>query len=119
MKKANTYVISSRSVPGEEEDLALLAVLVCDEVEVVDGVAALVGWEAVGELFVAVVGLPEPLQLDLHRLLVDLEHDEPEAPPRLQVRELDLAVIVHRQTRRRVGLQQFNSFTLIDREPTC
>ena len=87
-------------IPGEEEDLALLAVLIGYEVEVVDSVATLIWREAVCEFFVAVTGLTEPFHLDLHRLVVDLEHDEPEAPSRLQVREFDLAVIMHCQARR-------------------
>jgi hypothetical protein len=92
-------------VPGEEEYLALLAVLGGGEVEVVYCVAALVGGQAVCEVAVSLAGPPEALHLDLHGLLVDLEHDEPEAPARLQLLELDLARVVHRQPGRRVRLK--------------
>jgi hypothetical protein len=34
------------NIPGDEEDLAVLAVLVGDELEVVDGVAACIRWVA-------------------------------------------------------------------------
>jgi hypothetical protein len=97
-------------LPGEEEDLALLAVLDGGEVEVVDRVAALVGGEAVGEVAVALVRSAEAVHLDLHVRVVDPEHDEPEAPPRLQLPELHLALVVHRKAGRRVRLQTTSHF---------
>ena len=93
-----------RYAPGDEEDLALLAVLDGDEVEVEDGVAALVLGHGAGEVGVGVARLPQPVHHHLLRLLVDLERDEPEATLRLELQELELALVAHGHPRRRVRL---------------
>jgi hypothetical protein len=92
------------NISGDEEDLALLAVLVRDELEVVDGVAALGGWHGLREVVVGLARLPHPVHHHLLRLPVDLERDEPEAPLRLEVLELELALVAHSHPRRRVRL---------------
>ena len=61
-------------VPGDEEDLALLAILVRGEVEVEDGVAALVGGEGGGEVFVTFLRAAELFHH--HLLALDPEDDE-------------------------------------------
>jgi hypothetical protein len=63
-------------IPRDEEDLALLASLLGDEVEVVDAVSALVGGEGGGEVVVGEVGLTELLDDDLLLLLVYPEDEE-------------------------------------------
>ncbi|CAA6668856.1 unnamed protein product [Spirodela intermedia] len=93
-------------VPGDEEDLALVAVLVGDEVEVVDGVAALFGGEGGAEVVVGLLREADPLYRHLLDPLLDLEHYEPVVPLRLQLQELELALVVHRHPRRRVRLRR-------------
>ncbi|CAA7405762.1 unnamed protein product [Spirodela intermedia] len=93
-------------VPGDEEDLALVAVLVGDEVEVVDGVTALFGGEGGAEVVIGLLREADPLYRHLLDPLLDLEHYEPVVPLRLQLQELELALVVHRHPRRRVRLRR-------------
>lgn len=91
-------------LPRNEEDFALLTVLVRGEVEIIDRVPALVGRQARGEVVVGFVWAPELLHRHLLNLLIDLEHDESVVPLRFQLQELELAIIVHGHPRSRIGL---------------
>jgi hypothetical protein len=89
--------------PRDEEDLTLLAAddaVRGRELEVVHAVPALVLRQRRDELLVARAGAAQLLHRDLLRLLVQLEHDEPERLPPLQLQELELALLAHRHTRR-------------------
>ena len=91
-------------LPRDEEDLALLAVLIRDKVKIKHCVAALVGGQAGGEVLIALTWLSQPINHHLLHLLIDLEHDETEAPLRLKFQELEFAFITHGHSRRRVRL---------------
>lgn len=94
-------------LPCDEDDLALLAPLLSTEVVVVDAVpAVVVGGEGVGEVSVADVGLAELVHHDLLLLLVDLEDDEAVGVLVLELQEFALAVFVHGNPGRHVGLHR-------------
>lgn len=81
-------------LPGDEEDLALLAVVDGDEVEVKDGVAAVVGGQRGDELVVALAGAAHLVHHDGAGPLVDLvDHEAVHLLP-LHLREPPLALLL-------------------------
>lgn len=64
--------------PCNEENLALLAVLFGGEIEIIDGVAALICGQTGSEIVVAFIRPAELLHHNL--LLLNFEHNEPVAP---------------------------------------
>ena len=81
-------------IPCDEEDLALLAVLLGDEVVVEDGVPALIGGEAGGKVIVVEHRLAHLLHHHHLLLLVDLVDDEAVRPLGLELQEPALAVVI-------------------------
>jgi hypothetical protein len=86
-------------LPGDEEDLALLTILISDKVKVEDSVTALIGWEGIGEVVICLLRLPQFLHHNLLYFLINLEDDESEVPLCLQLLEPQLAVIMHCHSR--------------------
>ena len=82
-------------LPRDEEDLALLAVLISDEVKIKHCVAAVVRGQAGCEIIIALIFFPNPVHHHLLHLLIDLEHDEAEAPLRFEFLELEFAVVAN------------------------
>ena len=89
-------------LPGDEEDLALLAVVDGDEVEVEDGVAAVVAGQRGDELLVPFPGAAHLVHQHGARPLVDLEHHEAVHLLPLHLHEPALALLLHVHTLRRL-----------------
>lgn len=60
-------------LPCNEKNFAFLAVLMSDEIKIIDSIAALVGWERRREIVIRVTGATEFLYHNL--LVIDLEYD--------------------------------------------
>jgi len=107
-------------LPGDEEDLALLAVVDGDEVEVEDGVAAVVAGQRGDELLVPLPGAAHLVHQHGARPLVDLEHHEAVHLLPLHLHEPALALLLHVHPLRR--LQTTHARTrraqnAVDRQP--
>jgi hypothetical protein len=92
-------------VPGDEEDLALLAVVDGDEVEVEDGVAAVVTWQRGHELLVPLPGAAHPVHQHGARPLVDPVHHEAVHLLPLHLHEPALALLLHVHPLRRLQIK--------------
>ncbi|CAA6673504.1 unnamed protein product [Spirodela intermedia] len=91
--------------PCNEEDLALGAVVDGEEVEVEDGVAAVVGGEGGGEALVALTGGADLVHQHRPRPLIDPVHHVPVHPLPLHLHEPPLALLLHLHPRRRLHTQ--------------
>ncbi|CAA7410733.1 unnamed protein product [Spirodela intermedia] len=91
--------------PCNEEDLALGAVVDGEEVEVEDGVAAVVGGEGGGEALVALAGGADLVHQHRPRPLIDPVHHVPVHPLPLHLHEPPLALLLHLHPRRRLHTQ--------------
>jgi hypothetical protein len=106
----------AQDLPGDEEDLALLAVVDGDEVEVEDGVAAVVAGQRGHELLVPFPGAAHLVHQHGARPLVDLVHHEAVHLLPLHLHEPALALLLHVHPLRR--LQTTHAHTQsVDREP--
>lgn len=65
-------------LPCDEENLAFLAVLFGNEIEIVDSITTLIRWKTGGEIIVTVIRFPELINHNL--LLLNLEQNETIAP---------------------------------------
>lgn len=86
--------------PGDEENLAFPAVVVADEIQVVDGVPAVIGRQRRREVVVALPGRAGLLDDDLLPPVVDLEDHVPVDLPPFQLHERALAPLRHVDPRR-------------------
>lgn len=81
-------------LPCNENNLALLAVLISHKVKIIDCVSALIGWEASSEILITIRWFTKLLHNNLLLLLFNLENNEAVSPFCLQFQKLQLAVIV-------------------------
>lgn len=93
-------------LPCDEKNLAFLTVLVGGEIEIVDGIAALICRERGGEIIVTFFGTPKLLHH--HSLALNLEDYEPEVSLGFQFQELQLTVIMHSHSRCSIRLAKFS-----------
>ena len=97
-----TQAINGSQLPGDEEDLALAAVVDGDEVEIEDGVAAVVVRQGGRHLVVALPGGADLVHRQPLRAFVDLKHDVPRHFLPLHLHERVLALIRHSHPHRRL-----------------
>lgn len=97
-----------RKLPGDEEDLALAAVVDGDEVEIEDGVAAVVVGQGGGHLIVTLAGGADLVHGEELRSFVDFEHDVAVHLLPLHLHERILTFIRHTHPRRRLLRQNRN-----------
>ncbi|GFS29655.1 actin depolymerizing factor 5 [Actinidia rufa] len=91
-----------RDGPGNEKDLAFVAIIDGDEVEIEDGVAAVVVRQRGGEVVVTLGGAADFIDGEQSRDFVDLEDDVPVDLPPLHLHERVLALLRHPHPRRRL-----------------
>lgn len=75
-------------VPRDEKDLALLAIILGGEIEIIDCVSAFVLRDRAGKIIVSFFWIPKLFYLNLLSRLINLEHDEPVSPLSFQLQEL-------------------------------
>ncbi|GFS38734.1 actin depolymerizing factor 5 [Actinidia rufa] len=84
-----------RDGPGNEEDLAFVAIIDGDEVEIEDGVAAVVVRKGGGEVVITLGRSADLIDGEQSRDFVDLEDDVPVDLPPLHLHERVLAQYLH------------------------
>ena len=92
--KQDGTVFFSEHLPCDEEDLALLATLSSDEIEIENGVTAFISRKRSCKVIMGLTRLAELLNNHLFLLLLDLVNDETESPFSLEFEKLELAVIM-------------------------
>ena len=94
-----------RDGPSDEEDLAFAAIIDCDEIEIEDGVSAIVFRQRRRQIVVALAGPADLIDGYQSRSFVDLEHDVPMHLLPLHFHERALALLRHAHARRRLQIK--------------
>jgi len=91
--------------PCNKNNPALLAVLLCYIIKVINSISALISGQTGREIFIAISWFTKLLHNHLLLLLLDLENNETVSPFCLQIQKPQLAVIMHSHPRCCVCLQ--------------